>query len=406
MAVAISIAYYVSDYGYGHAARSVAVIRELLRQADEAGRPLQLHLASGRALPFLERSLTEGFAAAARIGGCGHRLLTRRIDSDPGYALRPGSLQADPLRQRAAALAYLEALPLRIRREAAWLGSTGASLAVSDIVAEAFPAARRAGLPSVGLSNFTWYTAYQELLPEELLAPLARPYLDMDAFVALAGASEPQWGDEPVERAGYFCRVADPERAEQLRRRLDPSGGRRLVALFPGMGSGPGSPLERLALLRDPRWLAVVSSGMELPAGAEAVRIPESCTESQLYVAACDAVLTKPGWGTVSEAVCLGKPLALLERPRFREDRCIAETLRGRHPLLRLGEEELAEPELGDRLLELAGRSGAAAGELRTEEEEAPLAPPGEAARIAARLLERAAAGGQAPGRRPLERSQ
>ncbi|MGN7455215.1 hypothetical protein ACTHPH_10415 [Paenibacillus pasadenensis] len=397
--MALSIAYYVSDYGYGHASRSIAVIRELLRQADEAGLPLQLHLASGRTLPLLERSLAGGFAAAARSGGLDHRLLARRIDSDPGYSLRPGSLQADPPRLRAEVLAYLEGLPLRIRREAAWLGSTGASLTVSDIVAEAFPAARRAGIRSVGLSNFTWYTAYQELLPEELLAPLARPYLDMDAFVALAGASEPQWGSEPIERTGYFCRAADPERAAELRRRLDPSGERRLLALFPGMGSGPGSPLERLGLLRDPRWLAVVSSGMELPDGAEAVRIPESCTESQLYVAACDAVLTKPGWGTVSEAVCLGKPLALLERPGFREDRCIAETLRGRHPLLMLGEPELASPELGGRLLKLlAGGPGSAAAAAGSLLEEAPLAPPGEAARIAARLLERAAAGGQAPG--------
>lgn len=408
----LSIAYYVSDYGYGHAARSIAIIRELLRQTAEAGETLHLHVASGRALPFLERSLTGAFE---RERGGGHRLFLRQLEQEPGYCLRPGSMQADLPRLQSRVLSYLAELPKRIRKEAGWLSASGINLTVSDITAEAFPASRRAGIPSVGVSNFTWYTAYQEMLPAELLAPLGKAYLDMDAFIALAGSREPHWGLKPAARAGFFCRHADPGEVQELRKRLDPGGERLLIGLFPGMGIGKGSPLEKLPLLKDTRWLPVVSSGMELPDTAlEAARIPDDETESQLYMAACDIVLTKPGWGTVAEAVCHGKPLALLERSLFREDRCTVEALIGKHPFLLLQEDSLAAPDLNMRLQELAGSCSRSSGIVpgRKEHDQAftraglagkeyePLARSGETARVASLLLERAskASSAGAPG--------
>ncbi|ASS66722.1 MULTISPECIES: hypothetical protein [unclassified Paenibacillus] len=376
--MAVKIAYYISDYGYGHAARSIAVIRAMLRQASEHGLPLNLHLVSGRALPFLEQSLQAEFEAA----GCrGHRLQLRYMDSGPGYSLRQGTWQADIGLLRQAYIAYAGKMPPQIRKEAAWLGGAGIRLVVSDIVPEAFPAAAKAGIPSAGISNFTWYTAYQDMLPAELLAPLAKAYLDMDRFIALPGAREPAWAAEPSIHAGFFSREAGAAETAQLRKRLDPGGERKLVCLFPGRDTGKVDLLQSLPLLSDRRWLPIVSSTMELPEGSgPVVRIPAEATESQLYVAASDLVLTKPGWGTVAEAVAFGKPLVLLERPLFREDRCTMEALAGLHPHLAMSEDQLMRPDLGGRLLhwlEAAAFSGPPAAAGR----------PDEAGLIAARLL-------------------
>lgn len=376
--MAVTIAYYISDYGYGHAARSIAVIRAMLRQASEHGLPLNLHLVSGRVLPFLEQSLRAQFEA----GSCeGHRLQLRSMESGPGYALRQGTCQADVGLLRQAYIPYAGKMPRQIRKEAAWLGGAGIRLVVSDIVPEAFPAASKAGIPSVGISNFTWYTAYQDMLPAELLAPLAKAYLDMDRFIALPGAREPAWAAEPSIHAGFFSRQAGAAEAAELRKRLDPSGERKLVCLFPGRDTGKVDLLQSLPLLNDRRWLPIVSSTMELPEGlGPVVRIPAEATESQLYVAASDLVLTKPGWGTVAEAVAFGKPLVLLERPLFREDRCTMEALAGLHPHLAMSEDQLVRPDLGDRLLH--GLEAAA-----FSVQPAAAGRPDEAGLIASRLL-------------------
>ncbi|PPA70534.1 hypothetical protein C4B60_13100 [Jeotgalibacillus proteolyticus] len=50
------------------------------------------------------------------------------------------------------------------------------------------------------------------------------------------------------------------------------------------------------------------------------VKIPSNYTESQNYIAASDLVITKAGWGTVSEAVIFQKPLLLVDRMYMNED--------------------------------------------------------------------------------------
>ena len=244
--MAVTIAYYISDYGYGHASRGVALIRAMLEQASLSGRKLKLLIACGRALPFLRQSLERDIPT---LQAGGHLLEFRSLESEPGYMLRKGSHQADPAALQSAYLSYSRSLSGRIGREALWLAGSGARLVLSDIMAEAFPAAARAGIPSVGLSNFTWYTAYQDMLSPELLAPLAKAYLAMDRFVAFPGAREPKWSQGPEVRTGFFARSAPPREADELRKRLDPSGQRKLMCLFTGMDIGTVDLLGAMPLL-------------------------------------------------------------------------------------------------------------------------------------------------------------
>nr|WP_240343970.1 glycosyltransferase [Paenibacillus sp. SYP-B3998] len=48
--------------------------------------------------------------------------------------------------------------------------------------------------------------------------------------------------------------------------------------------------------------------------------IPNDYAESQHYIAACDLVITKAGWGTVSEAISSGKPVFIINRNGMQED--------------------------------------------------------------------------------------
>jgi hypothetical protein len=61
-------------------------------------------------------------------------------------------------------------------------------------------------------------------------------------------------------------------------------------------------------------------SGNTAVEGKYIVKIPEDVTETQNYIAACDPVISKPGWGNVSEAVRSERPLLVIERGFMRED--------------------------------------------------------------------------------------
>ena len=66
----------------------------------------------------------------------------------------------------------------------------------------------------------------------------------------------------------------------------------------------------------------LISSNAELPF-ENVIRIPTNEMETQNYIAACDLVVSKTGYGTVSEAVRARIPMFLLKRDGFKEDELI-----------------------------------------------------------------------------------
>lgn len=300
-----TVCYYISDYGYGHATRSIAVIRHLLRSA---GDEQKLIVCAGKTIPFVRDSL-----------GPDWRIRYRRVASDLGYILRSDTLEPDFERFRVAYERELVELPERVELESAFLRAHNVGLVVSDISPVPFAAAQRCGIPSVGVSNFTWYTAYNPWLEWNRLEPLHEAYAQMDYFIRLAGASEPDWGRLGRLDAGFICRPPSLAESAKLRKTLCPDGKRRIVFFALGM-SVEAEDLAQMRLWHSDECLFFVSGNMQVDF-SNVIPIPSSITETQNVAAASDLVVTKPGWGTVSEAVCLGKPLLLIKRRFFEEDR-------------------------------------------------------------------------------------
>ncbi|MDO7907209.1 hypothetical protein Q5741_12390 [Paenibacillus sp. JX-17] len=330
----MNICYYITDYGYGHAARSVALIRELLMRLSAA--ELQLTICSERVLPFLVASL-----AGAGQRGSGN-IHYRRVKLDVGYVLKPGTVEIDPSAMKAAYGKYIESFSVLVQQERDFLLQGKFDWVISDISAIPFAAASAARIPSIGISNFTWYTACRDVLNEKELQPLYEAYRNMDYFISLPGAAdEPDWGRQARLEAGFYSRPADHRTVLELRQQLDPYGGSLIVYFAIGMGMDVQG-LETLRWMEDNRCLFIVSSNMPVE-GKRIIRIPREMTESQLYLAASDLVISKPGWGTASEAVQYGKPMLLIERGAMPEDRNTIDVLRKLLPVRLLRWEELAD---------------------------------------------------------------
>lgn len=348
------IAYYVSDYGYGHAARSIAVIRQLLADSPV---PLHLVINCGKALGFLYESL--------QLFQGNHQLEFRTMCSDTGYVLQPDSIAADIEGLRKQYRQDMSLFAERVEQEGEFLLRIGAQLVISDISPIPIVAAARAGIESLGISNFTWYTAYQDMLEPQELNELRAAYAQMDHFIGLAGCAEPAWGCKDRIHTGFFCRQPDAAEVRRIRHRLARDG-RRIVFFALGM-SIEVEELQALPIWDSENVSFIVSSNMMVER-EHIYRIPPDYSESQNYVAAADLVITKPGWGTIGEAVVLNKPLLLLNRSRFYEDRHTLDAIPVDHPMQLMSWEQISQLNLnrldlnvhaaGAEPLPFSGRSG------------------------------------------------
>ncbi|WP_188533125.1 glycosyltransferase [Paenibacillus abyssi] len=334
----ITVSYYISDYGYGHAARSIAVIRSLLQFS---GNRLRIIICCSKALSFIKESLKEYDQEIIEY---------RNVSTDLGYILKQGSIQPDIDRLTVEYLKYIEGFPQLVERECKFLRQENISLVISDISPIPFAAANAVNIKSVGISNFTWYTAYTQMLEEHLLTPIKEAYSQMDYFVSLPGADEPYWGRYGHLRAGFFCREPLEKDLEQLSYQLNLNGSKIVVFFALGMSIGVDD-LKGMQMWEDDSCLFIVSSNMDID-HKNVIRIPEHYTESQHYVALSDIVISKPGWGTVSEAVSLGKPLLLLKRDSFVEDDNTVAALNDNHPYKQIEWEQLKHLSITRELVE------------------------------------------------------
>jgi hypothetical protein len=289
------LAAYVSGHGYGHLVRLCEVLRKVRELAP--GLPIVLTGAVPEAL--VRREVAEP-------------LELRPEPCDAGLAQRD-ALEIDEL----ATLERCRQLELgwegRAQREAARLRAQDARLVLADIPALAFDAAARAGVPSVGLGNFTWSWIYAHLAARRPgLHPIAeraaRAYARAELLLALPFAGD--LSDFPRrEPVGFVARQARVG-PEETRRRLGlPAGPLALVSF-----GGVGLPALRPGLIEpdpDVRYL--------FPEELAEARLEELGLRYQDVVAAADVVVTKPGYGIVTDAIAGGTRLVYTERGDFPE---------------------------------------------------------------------------------------
>ena len=285
------ICFYISDFGYGHAARDIALIRELQEYAEVIVR-------AGAPAEFMARSLP------------GVEVLPGQ--NDPGVVMAGAAVDRE--KTLAAVERWLASWEAYVSTEKAFLYDRRVDLVLSDIVPQPFLAAEELGIPSLAISNFTWHFIYTHLFGRtEVIDQVAEAYRAADGALLLPL-------HEPMEifcgrrDVGLVTRAVTRDRAE-IRRQCSLSDEELLVYL------GGGQSLDS-AIFRGTRGAfagctLLVPSWLHLPG---AIRIPASETETQDWIAACDLIISKPGYSTISEAIRGCVPMALFRREGFRED--------------------------------------------------------------------------------------
>ncbi|QTC40406.1 hypothetical protein I7V34_14615 [Bacillus sp. V3] len=297
------IAYYISDYGFGHATRSAGIIKGLLKEKAD----IEITICNSFAMPFLRRNFQDS------------RVKFRSTSTDIGYFLNKDTIEPDIFKLNHEYDLYMKQWNDRVSEEKAFLMDEKVDLVLSDIVAMPFEAANQIDIPSVGISNFTWYTAYEGLISRVKLGRLKDAYDSMTAFFMLAGANEPEWKTRYTKSFGFFSREINREEVARIRKMLNPYGEKNLVYFGLGMKI-ENNNIEQFEFWNDPNTIFIVSSNTSIER-ENVYRIPTEYVDSHHFIAAADLAITKAGWGSISEAIIGNTPLLIINRQSMKEDR-------------------------------------------------------------------------------------
>lgn len=239
------------------------------------------------------------------------------VEVDTGV-VQIDSLNLDARASIDRAEAFMSTFASRVETEAAYLRDQQAVLAVSDLPPLGVASASLAAIPAIALGNFTWDWIYANYPGGEMLAArLGEVYRQTTLALRL-----PMWGGfdtmPAVHDLPFVARRSRREPTEVRGALGIPVDRRVVLTSFGGYGlqGFDGASLANVAGYH--------------------VLLPEMIDESSMYdrgfryedlVRAVDVVVTKPGYGIISE--CLANDTALLYTSRgdFREYQVLVDAM-------------------------------------------------------------------------------
>jgi len=296
------ICFYTSDYGYGHAARDIAIIRGICKQLD-----VKVYVRTDVPFEFMKHSLPSV------------RVMQRR--NDIGMSMIGESYVVDAAKTGQTLDDWVDSWKSFIGEEKSFCDREGIDLILSDIVPQAFLVAEELGVPGIGISNFTWHYIYSNLLGEtESVERLEEAYRAGESALVLPFNEE--MGLFRIRRnINLISREITKPRASL---RLECGIPESDLVVYLGLGKSLGSAfLRHLKDIHAPGIRFLVSAGVELP-NKNIIHIPEGEVETQNYIAMCDLVVSKAGYSTASEAIKARVPVFLFRRAGYEEDKLIA----------------------------------------------------------------------------------
>lgn len=335
------LAAYVSGHGYGHATRVGEVLRAV--QAIEPRRPLVV-VTSGP-----ERLYRQALPGPFSF---------RSLQCDVGI-VQKSALVMDEANTVEAWRSFVAGDAQRIATEARWLRATGARVVLGDIPPLAFAAAAEAGVPSVGLSNFSWDWIYRYMSARH---------------PGLADAAE--WAADSYRKCGLLLQLpfagdlsAFPRREEiplvarkprvvreDARRVLGLRGGPLALVSFGGLGL-PGFDPGVLAQVKGWHFLLTgideTENAADGPANATGIDVDRAAELGLKYidlVGAVDVCITKPGYGIVSDAIAARRRMVYTERGDFPEYPILVRQMQRWLPARHVSNDDLRMGRLQDAL--------------------------------------------------------
>ena len=291
----------ISSHGFGHLAITAPVLNALAKKAPN----FRLTVRSALPAAKLQQRIKTPYTLIASA-------------TDFGYVM----IDATRVDLPASATAYRQAhanWPTRVADEARFLAGLKPDLVLTNVSYLPLAGAAVAGIPALSLCSLNWADLFDHYFGDQ---PWAKPihaemlsaYRSAQAFLRVTpGMAMDVLGN--VQTVGPIAALG---RRHDLGLNCD-------KAILSAMGgSAHRLPVEDWPRLPGLRWL--------VPAAWQC-RHPDAITSESFglnftdLLCSVDAVITKPGYGTFTEAACNGKPVIYQRRDNWPEQDCLIDWL-------------------------------------------------------------------------------
>lgn len=301
----------ISAHGYGHAAQVVPVLNALAAHIPKLRAILRTTVPGS----FFQDRLTLPWSL-------------QPVQQDIG-CIQEGPLRIDIPATWTAHCRYHQDWEERLGQEVAALRAARPRVIIADTPYLACAAGFHAGVPAVGLANFTWSEILTNFGPEgdsrsiSLLAAIDRSYRCADFGLRIAPGL-PLRSYQDVIDIGPIAEPAAPKR-DVVRSCLQMPEGESLVLIAFGGVRLTSLPFPTMEQLEGYRFLVdgPVPDGLARSRSLQTLPLP-----FKSLFASVDVVMTKPGYGTVVEAVALGIPVVYVRRNCFADEHPLVDFLK------------------------------------------------------------------------------
>ena len=300
-----AILYYISGHGYGHAVRSSLVIEALKQAAPK----LDIHVKT-TAPEWLFPPVTYS-----------------RVALDVGV-VQNDSLSMDLAATLEACQRLHHRAPAIMAEELNYISRNKIGLIIGDIPPLCFAIAKRATIPAVAITNFTWdfiYRAYIKQYPAflSLVADMEQSYSQATLALTLPYSCELDVFPRR-EKIPWIARVSPLTKAAARRKFALPRFAVIVLLSFGGLG------------LKQLRWEELqrqsdyyfVASGEVMRRDRNLRIIPAAQKGYADLIRAADVIITKPGYGIVADAIAHRVPVLYTDRGEFAEHPKLVEALK------------------------------------------------------------------------------
>jgi len=336
--LAAAIVFYVSGHGFGHATRTIEVINAVFARRPET------RIGVRTSAPRWLFDLT--------VKG---KIAFSTLECDTGV-VQIDALTLDEADSIRRAAAFHSDLVTRAASETRVLRELGAGLIVGDIPPLAFAVSAAAGIPSIGIGNFTWDWIYADY-PRVRLAPSLLPAIRGAYTKASMALRLPMSAGfesfSNVKDIPFVARHATRTREEVCKLLKLPADKPIVLMSFGGYGL-PGLDTDVLAKFK--KYTVITTANLPVGRTRKETPLAErkgafiSINEEAMYdagvryedlVGAAEAVVTKPGYGIIAESIANDAAVLYTSRGHFPEYDVLVEDMPKYLRTAFIGQEEL-----------------------------------------------------------------
>ena len=343
----------ISSHGFGH----LAITAPVLNAVAEICPDLRLTVRSGLPPDKLRQRIVPAFAHLA-------------ASSDFGYVMHD-ALHIDLAATAAAYRAAHARWPARVAAEAAFLEQLRPDAVLSNVSCLPLAGAARAGIPALAICSLNWADLFKHFFGHEDWAPpihaeMLAAYRSAQAFIRITPAMA-------MSDLANTIRVG-PVTRRGRRHDLGLNDAKAVLVALGGIAHQ--LPVAAWPRLPGIRWLV---AGQWRCAHPDAIAYEDFGLAFTDLLCSADAIVTKPGYGTFTEAAGNGVPVLYQRRADWPEQDCLIAWLHDHARCQEISGVDLAAGNLAAPLASLW-------------EQTPPPLPQADGARVAAELICRAPA--------------